>query len=163
MRETPSEARLREALGMFPSSRSAQGDPGLIRSRSVKKLGAECPDRGWWRDQALLRKISGRQSYAASALSATFGLRATMARRERAAGSGSTRPCSQLRSVETGMRNARASVITRHGKPQAVVLGFADWQRLSRVPSFGRLLMSAPLEPGDLPQRGRGPMRDAGL
>ena len=35
----------------------------------------------------------------------------------------------------------------------------ADWQRLSRVPSFGRLLMSVPLEPGDLPERNRGPMR----
>ena len=44
-----------------------------------------------------------------------------------------------------------------------VVLGFADWERLSRVPSFGRLLMSAPLEPGDLPERDRAPMRDAGL
>ena len=57
----------------------------------------------------------------------------------------------------------KPSVITRHGKPEAVVLGFADWERLSRVPSFGRLLMSAPLEPGDLPQRNRAPMRDAGL
>jgi antitoxin Phd len=47
------------------------------------------------------------------------------------------------------------SVITRCGKPQAVVLGFADWERLSRVPSFGRLLMSAPLEPRDLPGLGR--------
>ena len=45
------------------------------------------------------------------------------------------------------------SVITRHGKPAVVVLGFADWQRLSRVPSFGRLLMSAPLEASDLPDR----------
>jgi len=57
----------------------------------------------------------------------------------------------------------KPSVITRHGKPQAVVLGFADWQRLSRVPSFGRLLMSVPLERGDLPARNRGPVRDAGL
>ena len=40
-------------------------------------------------------------------------------------------------------------VITRHGKPEAVVLGgFADWERLSRVPSFGRFLMSAPLKSG---------------
>jgi hypothetical protein len=31
------------------------------------------------------------------------------------------------------------------------------------VPSFGRLLMSVPLEPGDLLERNRGPMRDAGL
>jgi antitoxin Phd len=57
----------------------------------------------------------------------------------------------------------KPSVITRHGKPEAVVLGFADWERLSRVPSFGRLLMSAPLEPGDLPERNHAPMRDAGL
>jgi antitoxin Phd len=55
------------------------------------------------------------------------------------------------------------SVITRHGKPEAVVLGFADWERLSRIPSFGRLLMSAPLEPGDLADRNPSPMRDSGL
>ena len=46
---------------------------------------------------------------------------------------------------------------------EAVVLGFADWERLSRVPSLGRLLMSAPLESGDLPERDRSPLRDAGL
>ena len=45
------------------------------------------------------------------------------------------------------------SIITRHGKPEAVVLGFDEWERLSRVPSFGRLLMAPPLEPGDLPER----------
>ena len=57
----------------------------------------------------------------------------------------------------------KPSVITRHGKAEAVVLGYADWQRLSRVPSFGRLLMAAPLEDGDLPQRNRASLRDAGL
>ncbi len=51
------------------------------------------------------------------------------------------------------------SIITRHGKPEAVVIGFEDWQRLSSVPSFGRLLMSAPIEPGDLPERDRAPLR----
>lgn len=55
------------------------------------------------------------------------------------------------------------SIITRHGKPQAVVIGFDDWQRLSNVPSFGRLLMSAPLESGDLPERDRAPLRDVDL
>jgi antitoxin Phd len=54
--------------------------------------------------------------------------------------------------VEQAARG-KPSVITRHGKPEAVVLGFSDWERLSRVPSFGRLLMSAPLEEGDLPKR----------
>ena len=57
----------------------------------------------------------------------------------------------------------KPSVITRHGKPEAVVLGFADWERLSRVPSFGRLLMSAPIEPEDLPKRSHTPLRVAGL
>jgi len=57
----------------------------------------------------------------------------------------------------------KPSVITRHGKPEAVVLGFADWERLSSVPSFGRLLMAAPLESADLRERDRAPLRDAGL
>ena len=54
------------------------------------------------------------------------------------------------------------SIITRHGRPEAVVIGFQEWQRLSSVPSFGRLLMSAPLEPGDLPERDRSPLRKVG-
>lgn len=68
-----------------------------------------------------------------------------------------------LSAVVDQATRGKPSVITRHGKPEAVVLGFADWERLSRVPSFGRLLMSAPLELGDLPERNRAPMRDAGL
>jgi prevent-host-death family protein len=57
----------------------------------------------------------------------------------------------------------KPSVITRHGRPEAVVLGFAEWRRLSRVPSFGRLLMSAPLQPDDVPERSPVPMRNADL
>ena len=68
-----------------------------------------------------------------------------------------------LSTVVDQATRGKPSVITRHGKPEAVVLGFADWERLSRVPSFGRLLMSAPLESGDLPDRSRSPMRDSGL
>jgi len=55
------------------------------------------------------------------------------------------------------------SVITRHGKPEAVILGFDEWQRLSNVPSFARLLMSAPLDPGDLPERDSAALRDIEL
>lgn len=62
--------------------------------------------------------------------------------------------------VDEAMRGEPA-VITRHGKPQAVILSFAEWERLSQVPSFGRLLMSAPLEPGDLPERDSSPLRQA--
>ena len=68
-----------------------------------------------------------------------------------------------LSAVVDEATRGKPSLITRHGKPQAVVLGFAEWERLSRVPSFGRLLMAAPLEPGDLPQRSRAPARSAGL
>ncbi|MBV9539463.1 MAG: type II toxin-antitoxin system Phd/YefM family antitoxin [Acidisphaera sp.] len=45
------------------------------------------------------------------------------------------------------------SIITRHGRPEAVVLSFEEWQRLSKVPSFGTLLMAAPLGPDDVPGR----------
>jgi antitoxin Phd len=68
-----------------------------------------------------------------------------------------------LSAVVDQATRGKPSLITRHGKPEAVVLGFADWERLSRVPSFGRLLMAAPLEPDDVPKRNRAPMRDAGL
>ncbi|WP_027522495.1 type II toxin-antitoxin system Phd/YefM family antitoxin [Bradyrhizobium sp. Ec3.3] len=43
--------------------------------------------------------------------------------------------------------------ITRRGKRQAVLLGYDEWLRLSRVPSFGRLLMAAPMVADDLPPR----------
>lgn len=51
------------------------------------------------------------------------------------------------------------SIITRHGKREAIVLGIEDWERLAQVPSFGRLLMSAPIASGDLPRRSRRPVR----
>jgi antitoxin Phd len=68
-----------------------------------------------------------------------------------------------LSAVVNQAARGKPSVITRHGKPEAVILGIADWERLSRVPSFGRLLMVAPVEPEDLPVRNRAPMRNAGL
>lgn len=55
------------------------------------------------------------------------------------------------------------SVITRHGRPEAVVIGFDEWKRLSNVPSFGRLLMAAPLATDDLPERDHAPMREIAL
>ena len=68
----------------------------------------------------------------------------------------------KLSTVVDQAARGKPSVITRHGKPAAVVLGFADWERLSRVPSFGRLLMAAPIASGDLPKRNRAPLRDVG-
>jgi antitoxin Phd len=51
------------------------------------------------------------------------------------------------------------SIITRNGRPEAVVIAFDEWKRLSSVPSFGRLLMSAPVAPGDVAERDRSAMR----
>jgi antitoxin Phd len=64
-----------------------------------------------------------------------------------------------LSSVVDDAVHGEPSIITRHGKPEAVIVGFQEWERLARVPSFGRLLMSAPLSEEDLPKRNRSPMR----
>jgi prevent-host-death family protein len=56
-----------------------------------------------------------------------------------------------------------ACVITRHGRPEAVIIGYQQWKRLSRVPSFGRLLMAAPLANDDLLARRRGGLRAGNL
>ena len=68
-----------------------------------------------------------------------------------------------LSAVIDNARKGAPSIITRHGKPEAVVLSFEEWQRLSRVPSFGRLLMAAPVETGELPDRDSSPLREAGI
>lgn len=62
--------------------------------------------------------------------------------------------------VDDAMRG-KPAIITRRGNPEAVVVSFKEWQRLSNVPSFGYFLTSAPIEPGDLPPRNRKPMRSA--
>ncbi|SFM71758.1 type II toxin-antitoxin system Phd/YefM family antitoxin [Methylobacterium pseudosasicola] len=56
-----------------------------------------------------------------------------------------------LSAVIDQAKQGQPSIITRHGRPEAVLLSFEDWQRLSQVPSFGRLLMAAPLTAEDLP------------
>jgi len=68
-----------------------------------------------------------------------------------------------LSAVVDAAVGGKPSIITRRGKREAVVLGFEDWQRLSTVPSFGRLLATAPLEPADIPARSRKQLRNAGL
>lgn len=64
-----------------------------------------------------------------------------------------------LSAVVDAAAQGEPALITRHGRPAAVVLGYEDWRRLSSVPSFASLIMSAPLEPGDLPERDQTPMR----
>ena len=64
--------------------------------------------------------------------------------------------------VDDAVRGEPA-IITRHGKREAVILSFQEWERLSQVPSSGRLLMTAPICPADLPERDRTPLRTADL
>jgi antitoxin Phd len=70
-----------------------------------------------------------------------------------------TRAKASLRSLVDDAMRGEPSIITRHGKREAVVVGFEDWERLTKVPSFGRLLMSAPITEKDLPRRNRQPIR----
>jgi antitoxin Phd len=45
------------------------------------------------------------------------------------------------------------AIITRHGKKEAVIISYSEYERLSRVPSLGWLLTNSPLTKGDLPER----------
>ncbi len=67
-----------------------------------------------------------------------------------------------LSAVVDQAQQGEPSIITRHGRPEAVILGFEEWQRLSQVPSFGRLLMEAQLGPEDVPER-HGSLRENDL
>ena len=53
--------------------------------------------------------------------------------------------------------------ITRHGKPEAVMVGMEEWRRLSNVPSFGRFLASAPEGFDEFVARDPNPPRDVDL
>jgi len=58
------------------------------------------------------------------------------------------------------------TVITRHGRKEAVLVSFEEWERVSKVPSFADLLLAFPGEPADIPERRRKPARalsDTGL
>lgn len=68
-----------------------------------------------------------------------------------------------LSAVVDEVVQGKPAVITRHGKPEVVVVSYEEWQRLSHVPSFGRLLMTAPLTADDLPRRNRSAPRKSNL
>ncbi|QPC85954.1 type II toxin-antitoxin system prevent-host-death family antitoxin [Mesorhizobium sp. NBSH29] len=46
--------------------------------------------------------------------------------------------------------NGNPAIITRHGRKEAVVLSFDEFEKLSRVPSFGRLLTLFPGDESDI-------------
>jgi len=62
--------------------------------------------------------------------------------------------------VDAAVRGEPA-IITRHGRKDAVILSFKEWERLSQAPSFGRLLMAAPIAPEDMAERDRTAVRAA--
>lgn len=68
-----------------------------------------------------------------------------------------------LSSVVNDVQHQGEVVITRHGKKAAVIVSWDEWKRVSDIPSFARLLMSSPLEPGDIPERDRTAFRDVDL
>lgn len=69
----------------------------------------------------------------------------------------------RLSALVEAAAEGNAAVITRHGKPRAVIIGIDEWDRLRRVPSFGSLLSSLPTEDDDVFERIRTPPRDPGL
>ena len=68
-----------------------------------------------------------------------------------------------LSALVDGALRGESFAITRHGRKQAVVISWEAWERLSNVPSFGRLLAQSPLEEGDIAERDATPGRDSGL
>lgn len=51
------------------------------------------------------------------------------------------------------------TVITRHGRKEAVLVSFTEWARVSRAPSFADLVLAFPAQPEDMPRRSRKPAR----
>ena len=55
------------------------------------------------------------------------------------------------------------TVVTRHGRPMAVIVGYEEWRRLSGArPSFADLLLGFPGDGGEV-ARDPSPPRDPGL
>lgn len=51
------------------------------------------------------------------------------------------------------------SVITRHGRKEAVLVSFEEWQRVSKVPTFAEVLLAFPGSKEDIPERTGQPAR----
>ena len=75
----------------------------------------------------------------------------------------------QLRDVKAGFSavvdeavQGQPTVVTRHGKPVAVVVGYEEWQQLTgKRAGFAELLLGFP--DVELPPRDTSPARDTGL
>lgn len=68
-----------------------------------------------------------------------------------------------LSAIVDQARHGHPAVITRHGKKEVVVLSFDEYEKLSHVPSFGRLLAAFPGDGDDIPARIGKPARTVDL
>jgi antitoxin Phd len=68
-----------------------------------------------------------------------------------------------LSAVMDDAMRGNPAVIRRHGKRQVVVVSYEEWERLSHVPTFGRLLMAAPLIAEDMSGRNDSPFRSSDI
>lgn len=66
----------------------------------------------------------------------------------------------QLRDAKAGLSKivndaigGEETIITRHGRRDAVVISYLEYERLKKIPSFGEMLAQSPLEDGDLYER----------
>jgi prevent-host-death family protein len=64
--------------------------------------------------------------------------------------------------VDQALRGNPA-IITRHGRKEAVVVSFDEYEKLSHVPSFGRLLAAFPGDAEDIASRSGKPSRTVDL
>lgn len=69
----------------------------------------------------------------------------------------------KLSALVEGAAKGETAIITNRGQPRAVLVGLDEWNRLCKVPSFGRLLAVSELEEGDLPPRDTSSLRDIAL
>lgn len=60
----------------------------------------------------------------------------------------------KLSAVVNDAMNGAGAIITRHGRKDAVVISYKEFERLTKaVPSLGWLLANSPFEEGDFPER----------
>jgi len=56
----------------------------------------------------------------------------------------------QFSSVIDAAAKGEPTLVTRHGKPTAVVVSYEEWQRSKTGPSFVDMLLSCPIQEEDL-------------
>lgn len=56
----------------------------------------------------------------------------------------------RLSRVVDDAKAGEPSVITRHGRKEAVVVSYETWLKATEKPSLWKMLMDAPVEDGDL-------------